>query len=70
MINSFQGQYRFLSNFWPVEVEFEGELYNSTEIACQAAKTNDLALRKLFLNKTPGQAKRLGKMFVLRPDWE
>lgn len=39
MINSFMGKYRFLSNFWPCKVIFNGLEYPSTEHAYQAAKT-------------------------------
>src|SRR3954468_6821071 len=45
-IDSFQGEYRFLSNFWPAGVEFEGITYPTAEHAYQAAKTLDVALRK------------------------
>lgn len=38
MIHEFQGKYRFLSNFWPCRVEFEGMVYPSAEHAYQAAK--------------------------------
>ena len=33
MIKEFQGKYRFLSNFYPVFVEYEGEIYPSVEHA-------------------------------------
>ena len=39
VIDSFQGEYRFLSNFWPCVVEYEGTEYPSVENAYQAAKT-------------------------------
>src|SRR5207247_1025063 len=35
-IDSFSGPYRFLSNFWPAEVEFEGIAYPSVEHAYQS----------------------------------
>ncbi len=37
-IKGFFGEYRFLSNFSPSKVEFEGDLYNAVENAYQAAK--------------------------------
>src|SRR4051812_21328901 len=40
-IAEFQGEYRFLSNFWPATVEFEGIRYPTAEHAYQAAKTLD-----------------------------
>lgn len=82
-ILGFFGDYRFLSNFWYVEVELDGEMYPSTEHAYQAAKTLDPVERKKFrfsvlyedgepIERTPtcGQAKRMGSKLQLRPDWE
>lgn len=63
--------YRFLSNFWPCIVGYEGENYPSVEHAYQAAKTHDKTVRKLIREaRSPGVAKRLGKNVELRPDWE
>lgn len=71
MINSFKGQYDFLSNFHPAEVEYEGLLYPTTEHAFQAAKTLNPLERKMVAGcKTPGDAKRFGRRLLLRPDWE
>lgn len=39
MISEFQGQYRFLSNFWPAVVQLDGIYYPTVEHAYQAAKT-------------------------------
>jgi ribA/ribD-fused uncharacterized protein len=69
-IASFQGIYRFLSNFWPISIEYEGLIYPSTEAAFQAAKTTDLEFRKGFTTMRAGQAKRAGYKLQLRPDWE
>ena len=69
-INSFFGEYRFLSNFWACDVYYEGLTYPSSEAAYQAAKTLDMNERRQFLNLTPGQAKRFGKKITLRDDWE
>lgn len=70
-INGFFDEYRFLSNFWPCEVEFDDFLYPSVEHAYQAAKTFSLAARQEIRNcRTPGAAKKLGQRIDLRPDWE
>ena len=69
MIKSFRGEYRFLSNFFPVEVVLDGVTYPSVEHAYQAAKTLDLEKRKEFLGGSAGFAKRLGQRLELRPDW-
>lgn len=71
MINSFEGQYDFLSNFYPSQIEYEGIIYPTVEHAFQAAKTTDVKTRKLIAAMpTPGQAKRAGRSVSLRPDWE
>ena len=62
---------RFLSNFTPVNIFYEGITYPSTEHAYQAAKTTDLQERLLIANaKTAGIAKRLGRTITLRKDWD
>ncbi len=71
VIECFAGEHRFLSNFFPVEISYEGEIYGSVEHAFQAAKTNDLGERARIRNeKNPGKAKHLGQRVTLRPDWE
>lgn len=69
-IDSFSGEYRFLSNFFLVEVAMDGVVYPSTEHAFQAAKTTSQDMRKMFLEGTCGQAKARGRGLSLRPDWE
>lgn len=70
-ILSFQGPYRFLSNFYPCTIEYNGLIYPSTEHAYQAAKTNDLDLQRMIAGLTnPGMAKKMGKRVPIRPDWE
>jgi ribA/ribD-fused uncharacterized protein len=70
-IAEFQGEYRFLSNFWPATVEFEGIMYPTAEHAYQSAKTLDMNERKRIAElPTPGEAKRAGRALALRPDWE
>lgn len=69
-ITHFWGEYRFLSNFYPVVVMFDGAAYASVENAYQAAKTLDLTERQGFTNCTPGYAKRRGKGVTLREDWK
>jgi len=70
-IDSFQGKWRFLSNFWEAPTLFEGILYPTAEHAYQAAKTMNIGDRYGIKScRTPGRAKRMGKKLVLRPDWE
>ncbi len=70
-INSFQGEYRWLSNFWLCKIKCEGLLYPSVEHAYQATKTLDLEWRKRISNlQNPGKAKRFGRYSKIREDWE
>jgi ribA/ribD-fused uncharacterized protein len=63
--------FRFLSNFWPVQVDFEGILYPSVEHAYQAAKTlNPTERDQIRSAATAGAAKRLGRAVDIRPDWD
>jgi ribA/ribD-fused uncharacterized protein len=68
-IAEFQGEYRFLSNFWPAQVTLDNVVYPSVECAYQAAKTLILVDRKPFTCMNAGQAKRAGKSLIIRPDW-
>jgi ribA/ribD-fused uncharacterized protein len=71
MIDKFDGDYAFLSNFYEAPCKFEGEVYPTVEHAFQAAKTLDLDERKRIAKaETPGQAKRMGRNVSLRADWE
>lgn len=76
IIDKFNGEYYFLSNFYPCEVHFEGLTYKSTEAAFQAAKIkcNDeletLETRKLFTTVSASEAKHMGRHCELRKDWE
>jgi hypothetical protein len=66
----FRGEYRFLSNFYPVEIEYLGLSYPSVENAFQAMKCKNPALRADFVNLTPSEAKKRGREVELRPDWD
>ena len=75
MIGPFRDRWRFLSNFWYAEVEYEGITYPSVEHAYQAAKTLDKEWREIIRRASkPGDAKRLGKALkengLIRQDWQ
>lgn len=71
MISRFSNEYRYLSNFHRVTVEFEGLLYTSVEHAYQAAKSLDPDVRLVVANAaTSAAAKAVGRALNLRPDWE
>lgn len=71
MIDKFDGEYEFLSNFYQHPVFYDGQVWASNEHAFQAAKTDDL-IEKLRIKSalTPGQAKRLGRIAPLKANWE
>ena len=71
MIDCFDGQYAFLSNFYETPFVWRGTKYKTVEHAFQAAKTMNPIERKAIIDSaTPGKAKRLGRKAALRPDWE
>lgn len=71
-IFGFNGEYRFLSNFYPSMVRFDGDDYPTVEHAYQAAKTFNPHEREYVRTRsTPAAAKRAGKEFFrMRPDWD
>ena len=71
MINQFDKEWAFLSNFYPQEIEFEGIISPTNEHFFQAMKTLDINQRRAIANaSTPGLAKKMGRSVSLRPDWE
>ena len=71
MINKFEGEYYFLSNFYPSVITIDSVTYPTVEHAFQAAKTRSF-LKRIEISKldTPGEAKRAGRQVELRSDWE
>jgi len=69
-IDKFEGEFRWLSNFWHCDVTWEGATYKSSEAAYQAAKTLDPVERYKFEPVTAGLSKKMGRKVNLRPDWE
>lgn len=69
-IKSFQDKYDFLSNFYPVNIIYNGIEYPSVEHAYQAQKTLDEneRLRISFLSSA-SESKKEGKKLNLRKDW-
>jgi len=69
--NTPDGDFKWLSNFYMVDVRLDDESYPSTEHAYQAAKTLLPAERRQIREaSTCGKSKRLGQKVSLRPDWE
>lgn len=71
MINVFDGEFAFLSNFYHSPIS-DGEItYPTVEHYFQAMKTPSVEEAVgIAAAPTPGRAKRLGRHCTLRPDWE
>lgn len=76
VIDCFKGEYAFLSNFYPVNIVYDGYIWPSVEHFYQGYKTENLDLRERILRApTPAEAKRLGSYTtyqgepVIRENW-
>jgi len=76
-ISRFRGEFFYLSNFFPCRhaVEFDGDLYPTSEHAYQAAKIEERSVREPFtcggsLGDNPMDAKRKGGKVKKRPNWD
>ena len=68
-IKGFFYEFRWLSNFHPTPVLFEGEMYPSSENAYQAAKCANLSDKVQFLTCNPAQAKKFSKTILVKEGW-
>lgn len=69
-IGQFRGDYRFLSNFWPLD-EAASVLDYTAEHWYQAEKTTVMAERDAIRAcGTPGEAKKLSREITVRADWD
>lgn len=66
--NSHETEFGFLSNFYPVPVEYSGYIFRNAEAAFQGMK--DPTKLQAFSTYTAGAAKYWGRKVDLRPDWE
>ena len=70
-INSFKGEFCFLSNFFESPFVIGGIRFKTVEHFFQSMKTNDPKERETIIHAlTPGKAKRLGRKIKLREDWD
>lgn len=70
-ISTFDGEYGFLSNFYPCTLTYKGITWPHSESAYQAMKSSDPAIHQILAKMMrPGEAKRYGKRITLRSDWE
>ncbi|NBM14461.1 GTP cyclohydrolase II [Streptomyces sp. GC420] len=71
VIDRFSGPWEFLSNYSAATVQLDGLPYPTVEHAYQAAKTFDGAARARIAGEPdPDEAKRLGRHYADRGDWE
>lgn len=71
MIDRFDGQYDFLSNFYPSTFEWHGRVYPTVEHFFQAAKAETQEGYEMVMREPgPGGAKHAGRNVKLRADWE
>ena len=70
IIDSFRGEYDFLSNFYPCKINYNGNYYPTVEHAYQASKSLDESIRlEISKLETPGQAKRRGQKIEVSSNW-
>ena len=71
VIGPFEGEYRFLSNFAPVGLRYDGSAFSTSEHAYQAAKARDepAIYEKIAASTDPDEAKRLGREATLPDEW-
>lgn len=70
-ITRFDGEYRFLSNFYPSPIVILGFDYPTVEHAYQSWKAKNLADWKyVATSETPAVAKRRGREIDCREDWD
>lgn len=70
MIQSFKGQFKFLSNFYQIPILIDNITFPSVENAFQAYKCESKTDRNQFINISSSDAKRLGRKIKLRHDWD
>lgn len=71
VIGPFEDEYRFLSNFAPITVRYDGTDFATSEHAYQAAKARDEPdLYEQIANSTePDESKHLGRKASLPSNW-
>lgn len=67
VIDSFDGEYDFLSNFYECPIRWKGNLYRNSESIYQSYKTLD-DVPYDFTKTTGSQAKKISRKLNIRPD--
>ena len=69
VINSFDGDYDFLSNFYECPINWKGRTYRNSESIYQSSKSKDESVIDDFVKMTGSQAKKSGRKLDIREDW-
>src|SRR5687767_9579770 len=70
-IDSFSGNYRFLSNFYPSPINSYYGVFDTVEHFYQAHKTSNYEeIEFIRLAPTPGEAKRRGRRVTMINAWD
>jgi hypothetical protein len=70
MIEQFQGEYRWLSNFAKCTIELDGRIYPSVENAYQSAKCEDQNWKRYCETHRSGECKKMSYRIGLIEDWD
>jgi len=72
MIKEFQGEYRWLSNMWPVCIEYKGRKFYNVENAFHSEKSGDGSFKDFCAHEVEGRIvkEKQYEMIKLRPDWD
>lgn len=70
-IDSFDGEYRFLSNYAFSPIFLDGLVWNTAEHFYQSEKCVSEKDREIIrLLKTPHEAKEMGQLVEIKPNWD
>lgn len=81
-IEGFKGEWSFLSNFYPCEIQCDGLIYKSVEHFYVAMKFNNDQIfngkhysvgdfrEMISLTPSPGLVKKIGQKIIIRSDWD
>ena len=69
-VYAFCCEYRWLSNFWPSKIKFDGYEYDSVEAAYHSAKNNSKEWKEFCAKNDSSSIKKAGQEISLRDDWE
>jgi ribA/ribD-fused uncharacterized protein len=71
IIDSFRGQYGFLSNFFDCGFQYDGKIYRTNEHFYQSHKPSLEADKEIIRNaKNAYEAARLGRSCKIKKNWE